>query len=86
MIHSFGCFENTPVLFLSRDSTVLLSLDLLRHLAENSVINLIRQVNRFFYGVPRGNHADIYLPFPRKPQPGNDAGSQVDQGPVDARH
>jgi hypothetical protein len=61
---------------------VLLSLDLLRHLAENPIENLIRQVNGFIYRVARGNHAHVDLSFPRQSQTRDNARAEIDQRTV----
>jgi hypothetical protein len=53
--------------------------------SKNSIEYFVGKVNRFIYGVTRRDHADIDLLFPRKPQPGDYARPEVDQGTVRAR-
>ena len=85
---SFDSLANpqlTPVIF-PESHRHLFGFDPIRHPAKHSIEYLMRKIHGFLNRGAGRDHADIDLLLSRKPQPGDNAGTQVDQRSIHSRH
>jgi hypothetical protein len=77
--------QSTPVT-RAESHQHLFGFDPIRHPAKDSIEDLMRKVHGFLNRGAGWDRVDIDLLLSRKPQPSDNAGTQVDQGSIHARH